>query len=304
MTLSSLNNYINKLILNVNKDNIPSRIDLILDGGAFNGAYQMGTLLYLKEMEATTPLKIKRISGTSIGSVLGALYLLDKLYFAPDMYSRLIADFRSRLRLDLFQELLTEIETKYLQEDDYKKLNNRLYITYYNNTTKRQIVCKTYKSNKDLIEKLKKTSHVPFLIDGNQTYNNYVDGVYPYIFKKNKRKILFINLNSVKHIKYIFTVKNEENLYGRLFEGIVDINTFFMTNRRTYLCSYVNNWTILDFGMIRMREMLWLFILFFIDIVFLIKNNLPECVIGSKYYIGCVDAMHNLYLDIVSHLMG
>ena len=43
--------YIDKLISNIDKNNIPKTIDLILDGGAFNGSYQIGGLLYLKRME-------------------------------------------------------------------------------------------------------------------------------------------------------------------------------------------------------------------------------------------------------------
>jgi len=47
--------YINKLI-EVLPDKIlnqkqPVHIDLILDGGAFNGSYLIGALMFLKEME-------------------------------------------------------------------------------------------------------------------------------------------------------------------------------------------------------------------------------------------------------------
>ena len=40
----SLTSYINSLIDNV-ENNVPSEIDLILDGGAFNGIYMLGGLL-------------------------------------------------------------------------------------------------------------------------------------------------------------------------------------------------------------------------------------------------------------------
>ena len=44
-----LSEYINYLIENVNKNNISDKIDLVLDGGAFNGSYMIGCLMYLKK---------------------------------------------------------------------------------------------------------------------------------------------------------------------------------------------------------------------------------------------------------------
>jgi len=75
----TLNTYINSLIENINENNLPGEIDLVLDSGAFNGVYMMGALFYIKEIERREKIKINRISGASIGSVLGLLFLLDKL---------------------------------------------------------------------------------------------------------------------------------------------------------------------------------------------------------------------------------
>ena len=57
--------YIDKLISNIDKNNIPKTIDLILDGGAFNGSYQIGGLLYLKRMEN----KKKRVIVTLVWNI-------------------------------------------------------------------------------------------------------------------------------------------------------------------------------------------------------------------------------------------
>ena len=60
-----MNEFVVKLI-----DNLPDSIknakeplvlDLVLDGGAFNGSYLVGALYFLKEMEKRKYVKINRI---------------------------------------------------------------------------------------------------------------------------------------------------------------------------------------------------------------------------------------------------
>ena len=48
---SLLDNYIDSMIENTNINNFPKEINLILDGGAFNGAYTAGCIYYLKQLE-------------------------------------------------------------------------------------------------------------------------------------------------------------------------------------------------------------------------------------------------------------
>ena len=42
---------INNLIDNIKSIPCKYNVDLVLDGGAFNGSYMIGSLLYLKEIE-------------------------------------------------------------------------------------------------------------------------------------------------------------------------------------------------------------------------------------------------------------
>ena len=78
-----INNYVNKLIDNLpntfKNNKTPLQIDLILDGGLFNGSYLVGALYFLKEMEKKNYIKINRISSCSIGSIIGFLYFIDYL---------------------------------------------------------------------------------------------------------------------------------------------------------------------------------------------------------------------------------
>ena len=57
-----INDYIIKLIENLPDDlknsKTPLRLDLVLDGGVFNGSYLVGALYFLKEMEKRNYIKI------------------------------------------------------------------------------------------------------------------------------------------------------------------------------------------------------------------------------------------------------
>jgi hypothetical protein len=67
-----INEYVIKLIENLPDDiknvNEPIKMDVVLDGGIFNGSYHVGALYFLKEMENRKYIKIERISGCSVGS--------------------------------------------------------------------------------------------------------------------------------------------------------------------------------------------------------------------------------------------
>ena len=77
LKLMTISCFINALIDNINTNDIPKDIDLILDGGAFNGIYILGGLMYIKELERREKINIKRISGCSIGAVIGIFYILE-----------------------------------------------------------------------------------------------------------------------------------------------------------------------------------------------------------------------------------
>jgi len=72
--------YVEKLIKNLPKECRKMKtIDLIFDGGAFNGSYLIGAAYFLKRMEEKLYIKIDRISSCSIGSFVSLLYVADRL---------------------------------------------------------------------------------------------------------------------------------------------------------------------------------------------------------------------------------
>ena len=85
--LSYFNNYINSLIENINSNKFNETYNLLLDGGAFNGGYMFGSLIFIKQLENKNLIKINKISGTSIGSIIGLAYFtntLNKLFLQFD----------------------------------------------------------------------------------------------------------------------------------------------------------------------------------------------------------------------------
>ena len=53
------------------------KVDIIFEGGLFNGSYQLGFLNYVKQMEQKQMITVKRLSGCSIGSFMAFLYFTD-----------------------------------------------------------------------------------------------------------------------------------------------------------------------------------------------------------------------------------
>lgn len=94
----SLNTYVNSLIENINSNNIPKNIDLVLDSGAFNGIYMLGGLIYLRQMKNQNKININRISGSSIGSILGLLFIVDKLDLSIEICNKAFKILRKKSR--------------------------------------------------------------------------------------------------------------------------------------------------------------------------------------------------------------
>ena len=95
----SPNEYVIKLIENLPEElknsKTPLRLDIVLDGGIFNGSYLVGALYFLKEMEKRNYVIIERISGCSIGSVVAFLYFMDALDEMPKLYDIVKNEFKN-----------------------------------------------------------------------------------------------------------------------------------------------------------------------------------------------------------------
>jgi predicted acylesterase/phospholipase RssA len=80
-------------------------IDLILDGGLFNGSYLVGALYFLKEMEKRNYIKINRVSSCSIGSIIGFLYFIDDLDIIQIFYNIILNHLKKNHNFNIITNL-------------------------------------------------------------------------------------------------------------------------------------------------------------------------------------------------------
>jgi hypothetical protein len=288
--------YVNKLIKNLPEE-ITKRnttIDLVLDGGIFNGSYLIGALYFLKEMENRKYIKVDRMSSCSIGAICSLLYYLNSLDAAYKLYSILFDNFKESYHLEKIKNIHVYLN-KYISNDFYLKVNNRLYITYYNIQNGKKIVKTKYKSNEDLIDSIIKSCFFPFLIDGKINYKTkYIDGLNPYIFQKDiRKKILYLDLFGSDKINYILNVRNEKTNIHRILSGLLDIHTFYIKQRSTQMCSYVDEWECSDnihFFFKKMIEKIILYSVYFFKLLFKllpydIDKNFVYIIVSKSLYI-------------------
>ncbi len=106
-----LESYISKLIDNIplSKKNQREKIDIILDGGLFNGSYLIGALYFLREMEKVGYVEVDKLSGCRIGSLACVLYTADLLDLTTEIYNMAIDQFKKTTHLEVVDDILSKI---------------------------------------------------------------------------------------------------------------------------------------------------------------------------------------------------
>ena len=273
-----INEYVIKLIENLPDDiknvNEPIKMDLVLDGGIFNGSYHVGALYFLKEMENRKYIKIERISGCSVGSIVGFLYFIDSLDLMPKLYDLINKEFRQTYNLKLITELKKHL-SEHIPSDICERVNGRLYITYNNIKKGTKPVKSVYKDADDIINTIIKSSYIPYLIDGNILYENKsVDGITPFIFKEREKKILYLDLFGSDKLGNLLNVKNEKSNYHRILSGLLDIHSFFIKKSNTPMCSYVNDWSYSNICFNHIKTIIERICIYLIHVLIFIKTNI------------------------------
>jgi hypothetical protein len=286
-----MDTFVKKLIDNLSENKFntkhPLKIDLVLSGGAFNGGYLIGALFYLKEMEKRNFIQINRISGCSVGAIAGLYYLYDDLNNIIKIYRRIISQFKKKQNLSVIKNIKNIVGEKICSE--YQKANNKLFIGYNNVNTCEKKVKSNYKNADDLCDTLIKSSFIPFLIDENVCYKRkYIDGCNPFIFEYQPNvKILFLDVLTSEKINTSINIKNEKNIFSRALSGMMEIHYFFVNNKRTEMCSYVNNWSVLNKGIFQLKmyiEKLIIYILHIFLFVFSLSKNTSSFIKDSFYF--------------------
>lgn len=287
-----IDSYVNKLIENLPEDSKNlQRLDLVLDGGAFNGSYLIGALYFLKEMEKRNYVKVERISGCSIGSIAAFSYFIDALDLMPDLYDIVKNDFKENHSLNSIKNLKKYIE-KRIPDDICSKVNNRLFICYNDVKNQKKVVKSTYKNVDEIMDAIIKSCYIPFLIDNNLLYKKkYIDGINAYIFDIEKgKKILHMELFGYDKFIYSLNIKNEKNNFHRILSGLLDIHSFYIKKSSTSMCSFVEDWTLfnkLNYNVKLLFELLVVYIMYFMSYI---KKN------ASK------DIKENIFVKIISKI--
>ena len=244
-----INEYTTYLIHNLpSNHNIPTEIDLVLSGGAFNGSYMLGSLYYLKELERENKIKINKISGSSIGSVLGFLYFTDTLDLFNDLYKLCFDHINEHFNLSNLLNLKQILKTKMNIDIGNDILKNKLYISLHNIQNGKKYVKNKYKNIDNLLDCIIRSCYVPFIINYKNAYKNkYIDGMLPYFYKKNKNKVLYINVFTHDKANNSLSIKNEYTNIHRILTGINEIHLFFLKNKNTYMCSYIDGWSVYEY---------------------------------------------------------
>jgi hypothetical protein len=239
--------YVNKFIENLpNEAKRGDKVDVILEGGIFNGSYLVGALYFLQEMNKRKYIHIERISGCSIGSIVGLLYYINALDLFPSLYETVVKEFTTTHTLTILKHLKSHISHR-IPNDICSKVNNKLFICYNHVAKRKKVVKSVFTNVDDIFDTIIKSCYVPFLIDNQMLYKQkYMDGINAYIFPvKQDTKILHMELFSYDKFIYSLHVKNEKNNLHRILTGMLDMHLFFIKESNTPMCSYVNEWSTL-----------------------------------------------------------
>jgi len=275
-----LKKYIHALIENINPELLPKKINLIFDSGAVNGLKGIGAALYLHHLEKMNLLQINKISGCSIGAIIAVWYRCDCPDIIYSYMENLFSYYKKKRNFFIFEEIVTKLIHHLFLDDDMSRLNDKVYINYYDTKKSKQCVVKKFKNRKHLIHCILRSTHIPFLTSKSYKYQDrYIDGISPYIFNNNCKNLFIRLVHFTSPLKTI-NIKREKNIYSRLMNGVVEINDFFI-NDTTTMCSYV------DLKMkiqLYVRQCIVLFFIFIIERVIWIIKNIPPSLADTFLY--------------------
>jgi hypothetical protein len=164
-----------------------------------------------------------------------------------------------------------------IPSDICEKINGKLYICYNNVIKYKKSVKSQYKDIDEIFDTIIKSSFVPYLIDGNFSYDNkYIDGMNPYIFNKvPDKKILYLDLFGYDKIGNLLNIKNEKSNFHRILSGLLDIHNFYIKQTDTQMCSYVNDWSVSNKTFNYIKILTEKLIINFIYLVIYFKTIMP-----------------------------
>jgi hypothetical protein len=295
--------YVEKLIKNLPKESRKMQaLDIVFDGGAFNGSYLIGAAYFLKSMEEKLYVKIDRVSSCSIGSFVSLLYVANRLDVFPKLYQMLSGNFKNNHQLNNYHSICKKLEPV-LPKNICQLMTNKVYITFHDLKKNKKVVKSKYKSLADIFEIIYRSCFVPLIMDGNLLYKNrYMDGLNSFIFTREpNKKILFLNLLSYDKLGSLFNIKNEKTNYHRILSGMLDIHNFYIKDSPTQMCSYVNKWGLLDNAQILIKRTIEYLVVYFIRLYLYLKKNISPELYNNIFGKIIGKIVGDIYVALIEH---
>lgn len=246
-----LRSYIEAVARNIDDNSVPNEIDLVFGSGAFNGGSAIGAAIFIKELEKQGKLKVRRISGSSVGSLVALAYITDKFDYVEQMHSKGRKMMKQNGSFEGIHDIFSQIVDT-VSDDNIEMLieniRDRLFISYNDASDFSYHVVSTYSTKEDIVNTLERSCYIPLITDGDVCIDEkYFDGVVPHIFNDSELPVLVVTLAQVSQFAKIASIRGEENPHARVLSGATDASTFFLTGRST-LCSWRNKWGYLDYA--------------------------------------------------------
>ena len=295
-------NYIESIAKSLVKESDETKeIDLVFSSGGFNAPIGIGVGMFLKQIEKYKYIKVKRVSGSSIGAFLSLWYIMSDVNnnfdFLETEFIKTINYFKKNKNLNSYNSFIRRYVYSIFKTDDITPIQKRLFITYYDTKKyKKQIVSK-YKNREHLISCILQSGYIPYITDGNTKYKNrYMDGISPYVFPKNNKKkcdTLFVNMMCRTHVFGCISI-NENNIYKRILVGVNDANEFFTTGKSS-VCIYTKDITYKNQIERNIIEYVFFILLFIMDIVASLHFNTNMLFSESIIYNFFYDFFYNFF---------
>jgi hypothetical protein len=294
-----LKSYIDAITKNsMNDVTKPKEIDLVISGGAFNSGYGYGALLYLRSLEDSNKIKVNRISGCSIGSLLAVDHLSNRSLNLVELYTSLQMCLRENGTLYGLRDIVEKIVDNALEDKDFfKKAKDRLFITRTDMSNGNHEVIDKFDTRDDLIDAIFSSCYIPFFVDGRCRYKEkYIDGLAPYLFTDSERPSLYIDLICMSKFHKMFVTMKEVNPHSRIIDGANDASKFFNDNG-CGICSWTNKWGL---GQILAFRMTHLILYIFASVVDILSNSsIPSVISDSALYKGVMNTLTRLLRDML-----
>lgn len=294
--LKSYISAVTKNSLNGRKE--PLDIDLVISGGAFNGGYGYGVMLYLRSLEDQGKIRINRISGCSIGSILAIDHLSSSSLDLEGLYSGLQTCLRNNGKLCVLRDIVEKVVDNALGDETFfEKAAGRLFISRTDMMTGKHEVVNEFKTRDDLVNAVYSSCFIPYLVDGKMRHDDkYIDGIVPFLFNDSDRPSLYIDLMCMSKFHKMIVTMKEVNPHSRIIDGANDASKFF-NDSGTGICSWVNKWGIGQILAFRLTHLLLYIAASLLDI--LSNSPIPAFVGDSALYKGVTGTLSVLLRDML-----